>query len=375
MQQLTTHDETAAHTHTDTRCCARSSGKQKENGHHISGRVASTTRNNNNNKMPDAATLIIATNTALAASKTIVESVANWHAYITPEFMTRRAFETAINNSTVVNFHTHLRLARYSPTPILDAMCNCKGKGKVFVAMAPSGLGKTTAAKQFLHQFKDHRQGIAICVQSAATTTPYVQLMLAALGMSPTNPPQGWLKCLINCLHNAGKAVPGRPYRKPYLVLDDVGGSDVDAQLVMALKSQVRNTNATVIVLTRTKESADFLVSQNGLQGIVPLADTHPNFPNGEWVNLRWEVATYKMSARHQPTLARFSRDQINDAIDEYVKGLTQKEFDQLTPLIMWDVIEERLSPDTLWTAAPNATSSGEGNETDQVGCTECIVL
>lgn len=322
-------------------------------------------------------TAIVATNAALLASKIISESIQDWNAVLTPEFITRTAFDRMIQNNTVINFHDHLRLARYAPTPILNAMCNCQGKGQVFVAMVPSGLGKTTAAKQFLHQFKEHRQGIAICVQSAATNTPYVRLMLTALRMSSTNPPTGWLKCLINCLHAAGHANAGNSYRKPFLILDDFGGTNEDAELIMALKSQVRNTNATVIVLTRAKETADYLLSQNNLQGIVPLTDTYPNFrelyPRGEWVSMSWDADTYKMSARHQPFLAQFSKSEINDAIDDFIRGLAQEKLDQLTPLLLWDELKYRLHREALCTTKPNAASSGgsQGN----VDCTQCVVL
>ena len=325
--------------------------------------------------MGGAGTAIIVTNAALSASKIIAEAVQDWSSY-TPEFIQRDHFGRMIENNTVIGFHEHLRLARYAPTPILDAMCNCRGKSKVFVAMAPSALGKTTAAKEFLHHFKKDRQGIAICVQSAATNTPYVQLMLSALGFSPTNPPKGWLKCLVSALHNAGKRVPGKPYRKPFLILDDFGGTDTDAELVMALKSQVRNTNASVIILTRNQKDADFLLEQNTLQGIIPLADTYPNFrelyPHGEWVSMSWGVETYKMSARHQPSLVQFSRDQIDDAIDEIFRGLSQEGLKQLTPLVMWDKLEAHLSPEILATAPPRNTFSGKGDE--KVGCVQCIV-
>lgn len=324
--------------------------------------------------MGEGLSAIIATNAALSASKTVLESVQNWNSRSTPEFITRRAFKRMIDKNTVLGFHEHLRLQRYAPTPILDAMCNCRGRGKVFVAMVPSGLGKTTAAKQFLHQFKEKRQGIAICGQSG-TDEPYVRSMLAALGMDPINPPKGWLKCLVNALDDADNACT----RKPFLVLDDFGGDEfvtADASLIITLKSQVRNTKVSVIVLTNTKEYADFLLSKNQLQGIVPVTGTYPDFrdiyPNGEWMSMRWSINTYKMSARHQPNLAQFSTAQINDAIDEYVRGLTQEKFDQMTPLILWEELENILSPEMHWRAAPDITSSGEGEEI--AGCAQCVV-
>ena len=316
---------------------------------------------------------IAAANVALHASKIILESVQDWNGILTQEWVTRRAFERMINRSTVLGFQEHLRLRRYAPTPILNAMCHCKGNGKVFVVMVPSGLGKTTAAKQFLHQFQEHRQGIAFCAQTGVNGQPYVLSMLTALGMSPRNPPSGWLKCLFNCLHSADYART----RKPYLILDDFGCSPQDGELIMALKSQVRNTTATVIVLTRNKEDADYLLSQNNLVGIEPLTDTYPNFhelfPHGEWVSMRWDVNTCKMSARHQQSLAEVSTDRINEAIDEYVRGLTQVQFDQLNPRMMWDALQESLSPEVSWTAAPNVNVSGEGG--DSGDCAQCVIV
>lgn len=244
----------------------------------------------------------------------------------------------------------------------------------MFVAMVPSGLGKTTAAKQFLHQFKQHTQGIAICSQVLSTTKPYVHLMLSALGLNPINPPKGWLKCLINCLQNAANDSPGR---QPYLVLDDFGRTREDAELIMALKSQARNSNAIIIVLTRTKEDADFLLSQIDLVSIIPLSNTYPNyrnlFPNGEWASMRWDILTYKMSARYQPRFVKeFTRDQIENAIDQYIGSLSPQQIDKLDPPSMWRALEAILSPTPSFDAT--ATLSREGLESG-AGCTQCVVL
>ena len=326
--------------------------------------------------MVEATTTIVATNAALSASKIIVESVENWNSLITPEWVTRNSFDSMIRGGTVCGFQEHLRLERYAVTPILRNMCECTGAGTVFVAMVPSGLGKTTAAKQFFHQFKQHTQGIAICSQVSSTTKPYVHLMLSALGMNPINPPKGWLKCLINCLHNAGNDTPGR---QPYLVLDDFGRTKEDAELIMALKSQARNTNAIIIVLTRTKEDADFLLSQNDLVSIIPLSDTYPDyrnlFPNGEWASMRWDITTYKMSARHQPRFAKkYTRDQIENAIDQHIGSLTPQQIDQLDPLALWRALDAILAPPPSWNVDPTATLSGEGLEVDGA-CTQCVIL
>ncbi|KAL3921950.1 MAG: hypothetical protein SGILL_002471 [Bacillariaceae sp.] len=278
-----------------------------------------------------------------------------------------------IAHNTVLDEYKHLRLEKYAATPILNAMCECarEASGQVFVAMVPPGLGKTTATAQFLLQFQEYRQGIAICGTHGAT--PFVHEMLGALGLSHTHPPNGWLKCLVTCLHAAAFT---KPHRKPYLILDDVIGFDADAQLLMALNDLLRGSRATVIVLTRKRESADFFLSKSGLQGIVPLPNTYPKykeiFPRGEWASMRWDLKTYKMAARHQPLLAGFSRDAVEYEIDEYAVSLSQEQLDTLRPIQLWNKVRERLNPENIRTASHTSSCGEEGGEF--VSCTHCVV-
>lgn len=150
-------------------------------------------------------------------------------------------------------------------------------------------------------------------------------MLSAFLGLNATNPPNGWLKCLINCLRNAGNDSPGR---RPYLVLDDFGRTRGKMRNSSWRSGRNQNTNAVIIVLTRAKEDENFLLSQSdfGVQNsLVEYLSTQTIeicFRTVNGLACAWDIPRYKMSARHQPRFVKeFTRDRIKNAIDQYVRS------------------------------------------------------
>ena len=107
-------------------------------------------------------------------------------------------------------------------------------------------------------------RGITIC--PSQITEPYVLGLLRALGLDTMQPPSGWLECLIEALQTSGE--------QTFLLLDDFVSSkpeDVDVRLLEALKASIRDTNVTVVALSQSKDSANVMLTKNGLVGIEPL--------------------------------------------------------------------------------------------------------
>jgi ATP/maltotriose-dependent transcriptional regulator MalT len=90
--------------------------------------------------------------------------------------------------------------------------------------------------------------------------------MIELLGIDQHPPPKGWLKCFFDALIGLDKPV--------FLLLDDymtVGINHLESDLLFAIKSRIRCSQVTVIVLTQNKDSADHMLTRNEWVGVVPL--------------------------------------------------------------------------------------------------------
>jgi hypothetical protein len=234
-------------------------------------------------------------------------------------------------DNTVLGFSPNLNREKYAATPIIEAMQACNDLGAVSVAMVPPALGKTTAAKLFLRRNKDAVRGIAFCRRRKGM--PYVSEMLRLLGLSTTNPPSGWLSCLVDALRFPSQG----DNRRSYLILDEFVNEPEDlgdTDLVEELKSLLRNTEI-LILLTPSEPYANYLWTRNNLQGIVPLSGTFPvgTYPSGQWQSMYWSVNTIKIAGRQDPCFKKISSDQIDRAVDDYMARLSGPEPRKVTYL------------------------------------------
>jgi hypothetical protein len=232
---------------------------------------------------------VMGANAGLSAVKILLEATADWKSKVKPRSMQVAEFKIMIDNNTVLGFKENLRLPKYATTPIIEAMGTEQNFGAVSVAVVPPSRGKTTAAYYFLRQNRKQIRGISIC--RLDRSTPYVMSMLALLGLDLVNPPSGWLTCLVDALTSGGDG------RRSVLILDEYVSTerdDADASLIHTLKLLLTNTSARVIVLTPSEEYANYLLTLNLLQGIVPLAGTYllEKYPNGKWKSMHWSIPT-----------------------------------------------------------------------------------
>jgi hypothetical protein len=169
----------------------------------------------------------------------------------------KKAFRKLAHERSVLGFPEALEWKQYFESPIIHGLQKCYGTGFVYVAYVPSGKGKTTACKVFLKEARGHRRGIAIC--PSQTTMPYAMVMLQILGLNVKNPLCGWMTCLKDALLLSEG-------RQAFSLLDDFmsgGPNDFDERFLCSIKAHFRDMKVTVVVLTRSYESAEKMLSLN----------------------------------------------------------------------------------------------------------------
>jgi hypothetical protein len=90
--------------------------------------------------------------------------------------------------------------------------------------------------------------------------------MMKGLSLNTANPPSGWLPCLVDALQTSGEQM--------FLLLDDFmssGPNTSDTRLLSAIKAEIRDTKVTVVVLSQKRDAASFMLTLNGLVGVVPI--------------------------------------------------------------------------------------------------------
>jgi hypothetical protein len=172
--------------------------------------------------------------------------------------------------------------------------------------------------------------------------TPYVMSMLTLLGLDPVNPPKGWLTCLVEALNSDGDE------RKSVLILDEyvsTGRDDPDSSLIKTLKLLLTDTTARVIVLTPSEEYANYVLTLNNLEGIVPLAGTYPldQYPNGKWKSMHWSIPTLKVAARQDPLLSFHKAATVDSETDNFIQGITEEQTKALSIRVIRKMLRSRL--------------------------------
>jgi hypothetical protein len=123
---------------------------------------------------------------------------------ITPEArgkMVKRLAELAKNRST--SHKPDLDRVSYAESPILARMLSSSfAGGDARVAYVSTGLGKTSACRAFLRTGRPP-PGIAFCVNNENTPS-YASLMLKYLNLDVSDPPEGWMVCLLEALEEVG---------------------------------------------------------------------------------------------------------------------------------------------------------------------------
>lgn len=321
--------------------------------------------------MTEAVAVAAGVNASLSATQILADAAGTWGGLL-PREMQVAKFRTLADKNSVLGFSSNLKREKYAITPIIQALHQSDDRGAVSIALVPPALGKTTAVHFFLKSNKTAVRGIALCPRGRGL--PYVTQMLKLLGLNSSRPPDGWLSCLIDALKVVEE---GNDVRRTYLFLDEFVNEitdRVDSSLVEELKSQVRNTNIRVILLTPSEDYANFLLSRNNLEGILPLKGTYPvdEYPSGRWKSMVWPEATIRIAARNEPCLAKYSTEQIDGEIDRFIATLETSQAEELSYLKVLTALRSSLDPvNTL--RQLDVTASASVDSEDEPFCNACV--
>ena len=253
----------------------------------------------------------------------------------------------------------------YVLSPLLRYMQErCRQPHCIYVAYAPTGTGKTTASQAFLQQ----RVGMAFSPPKSSTLDYYAG-MLSLLQVSAVNPPKGWLKCLIQVLHQAAEAAttaattttaatgqnkkpPGRKQQlaAAYLILDEFMSHGMlnpfDVALLLSIRTLIRQKNVICIVLTSNEDAANYMLDfdQPHFHCIRPMVPAkllpkirleYKNDPplRFEWdkhVSMKWSARNLKaVVLEHVPAA---ERELADAAVDDYLGKLKPHKRKRVVP-------------------------------------------
>lgn len=323
-------------------------------------------------------TYIVGANAAamLTAGKIVLDATGEFKGgKLTPRWWQLRQFNNAINQNRVFGFPEDLKLDKYAQTPVITTLGIEEDTSAVSVLPVPPSAGKTTAAYYFMKKNKEQVRGIAFCRRDKST--PYVQSMLKALNLDTDQPPSGWLELLITAL----KCNPEGDNRRAVLILDEFISTpepDADSALIETIKLLLTNTRIRVVVLTPSEEYADFLLTRNNLQGIVPYAGAY-TITNSKrnWHRMLWPLPTIKAAALHDPRFTEYG-PRVDREIDTYIEGLTEELRERVTIRHVTAELEKKLlhpkEPLAQQFVGPDDSASLPDEESPMDLCSQCLI-
>lgn len=224
------------------------------------------------------------------------------------------------------------------------------------MAYVPPAMGKTTACYAIMKKYvKKDETNRGICFSPNDTSRPYLEHMMELLGFTdPENPPSGLVACLLDTLE-----VSPTGKLPSILILDDFmpnGPTNIDINLLLAIKTKVRSMNVSVVVMTANKESADLMLTMNDLASIIPLVDPEArrsilaDFRQGQYkrgdasfhvdwetyLSMEWDKKEMKKAVLEDPSFKEKSvqeRQDLAKEIDALFVQCTDEERKKLTPL------------------------------------------
>jgi hypothetical protein len=154
--------------------------------------------------------------------------------------------------------------------------------------------------------------------------------MLKYLDLDVDNPPEEWMVCLLEALKGLDKL--------PVLILDDFmynGATQHDKTFLLSLKSLLRSSTVTAIVLTSNKDAANAMLTWNGMVGIIPMVDNDTvaelqcAFYAGtfaiDWnkeLNMQWSTKALQVAAAVDPRHKHMKTDEVDNEVKVYLDNL-----------------------------------------------------
>jgi hypothetical protein len=149
----------------------------------------------------------------------------------------------------------------------------------------------------------------------------------------------------------------------PVLILDDFmhnGETEHEETFLLALKSLIRSSTVTAIVLTSNKDAANAMVTWNGMSGIIPMVenDTVEEFRCAlyagtfamDWnkeLNMEWSTKALQVAAAVGPRLKHLKTDEMHNKMKEYLDSLGPHRRTLASPGEIHRVLMTELDPPT----------------------------
>jgi hypothetical protein len=288
----------------------------------------------------------------------------------------------------------------YAVSPILKNFKEFAQRSVVNIAFVPPSMGKTTACFAIMKKYVKEGTNRGLCFSPYDTSgSYYLEHMVTLLGFMDTkNPPVGLVAGLV---HELDVPFDGRP--PSYLVLDDFmpdGPNITDVDLISAIKTTIRSRNIIAVVLTSNKQSADYMLTMNGLATIIPLVGTaamkniRAEWHQGEYqrrdksfnldweanLSMEWDAEELKKAILVDPCYEKKSGQEKRDLkskIDTLLQNYTDEERKTVSPADVLQQLQsssgliEPIQTMTSGTSPRNATTHQETG----AFCSGCLVM
>jgi hypothetical protein len=180
--------------------------------------------------------------------------------------------ENKVMQCAILGSADNMKRADYAESPIWKHIKTFGQPGVVNVAYVPPSMGRTMACHAIMKKYVKEGANRGLCFSHNGTSTPYLEHIVRLLRFTDTEiPPFGLVACLLEALAISRNMQPS------YLILDDFmpdGPTNIGIDLLVAIKTRIRSMNIIVVVLTASKDSADYMLAMNNLQTIIPPVGT-----------------------------------------------------------------------------------------------------
>lgn len=275
------------------------------------------------------------------------KALADWTGSVFSTWKIKRA----VSNRQVLGANAGLKRKEYAMSPVFSIIGNqcMKETGTVYVVHAEAGMGKTTALYAVMGRVA--KKGVAF--SPAEVSGDYSEVMLRRLHLDTKNPPDGWLNKFLEELQTPWSEGPA------ILILDDFmnenSGDALDRSLLKNIKVGIRDKNIVVFVFTTNEQSANLMITWNGMNSIVPAAPSDAvrrwqqkireheksgaqtefsiNWHEGN--RMRWETDELKKAVLANPQYMRKGQGEkkiVGAEMDAFIGSLDQEELEFLNP-------------------------------------------
>lgn len=309
-----------------------------------------------------------------------------------------KRIEKKVMQCAVLGSEDNMKRTDYAASPILEHIKKFGQTGVANVAYVPPSMGKTTACHAIMKKYVKEGTNRGLCFSPNDTPRPYLEHMVTLLGFTNIeSPPFGLVACLLRTL-----GVYCSVQHPSYLILDDfmpAGPNRIDIDLLLSIKTRIRSMNIIVVVLTASKDSADYMLTMNNLETITPpvgnaaMKIIRAEFQRGnhkrgdvtfhvKWethLSMEWDAEEMRKAISVSP-LYEAENAQDPQEFEKKIKTLLQDYSDEqrkeVTPTALMEALKEssRTMHPTI-TSSQSGTSLQSAPQETELFCSGCCVM